>query len=65
VRVPLRYWYKVVQASLGALGLSGIFLAYRRIRRKMQHGRMQVAFGEQGAVVTRTSSATRAGGESA
>jgi glycosyltransferase involved in cell wall biosynthesis len=34
----LRYWYKIAQAGLGALGLEGVFLWYRRARRRMQHG---------------------------
>jgi len=58
VRVPLRYWYKVLQASLSALGLSGLFLAYRGARRRMQHRRSQVVFGERGAIVSRRSSST-------
>jgi glycosyltransferase involved in cell wall biosynthesis len=32
-----RYWYKVVQAVLSALGLAGMFEWYRRTRRRLQH----------------------------
>jgi glycosyltransferase involved in cell wall biosynthesis len=64
-RVPLRYWYKVLQAGLSALGLSGAFHTYRRSRRRMQHGQAQVVLGEKGAIITRTPPAARAGGERA
>jgi glycosyltransferase involved in cell wall biosynthesis len=30
-------WYKVVQAAGGAIGLSGLFLGYRKLRRSVQH----------------------------
>lgn len=33
-----RVWYKLVQALGGAIGLSHLFLAYRRSRRAVQHG---------------------------
>ncbi len=32
-----RYWFKLVQAAGGAVGLNGLFLVYRRARRKIQH----------------------------
>ncbi len=32
-----RYWYKVVQAGLSALGLAPVFEAYRRTRRRIQY----------------------------
>ncbi|MGA9533834.1 MAG: glycosyltransferase family 2 protein [Anaerolineales bacterium] len=32
-----RYWYKLVQAALSALGLSSVFMAYRRGRRRVQY----------------------------
>jgi glycosyltransferase involved in cell wall biosynthesis len=43
----LRYWYKVVQAAMGAVGLERLFLAYRRLRRRIQHGpaRLELAEG--------------------
>lgn len=34
----LKVWYKVLQASGGMIGLNSLFLAYRRIRRKVQYG---------------------------
>jgi glycosyltransferase involved in cell wall biosynthesis len=34
----LRVWYKVLQALGGMLGLNSLFLAYRRMRRKVQYG---------------------------
>ena len=40
-----RYWYKFVQAAGGALGLGDAFLGYRRIRRRLQHGRQRVDDG--------------------
>ncbi len=36
-RAVLQVWYKWVQALGGALGLSGLFLWYRRTRRQLQH----------------------------
>jgi hypothetical protein len=33
----LRYWYKIVQAAMGVAGLEGVFLWYRRTRRRLQH----------------------------
>lgn len=33
----LRIWYKALQALGGAVGLTGLFLAYRQRRRKLQH----------------------------
>jgi glycosyltransferase involved in cell wall biosynthesis len=46
-RLALRYWYKIVQAGMGAVGLEGVFLWYRRTRRRMQHGqaRLDIAGG--------------------
>jgi hypothetical protein len=38
----LRYWYKVVQAGFSAVGLSELFMAYRRLRRRLQFGNVQV-----------------------
>jgi glycosyltransferase involved in cell wall biosynthesis len=43
-----RFWYKVAQAAGGALGLGKVFLGYRRLRRKMQHGARRLAVDEQG-----------------
>ncbi len=47
VRV-LKVWYKVVQALGGALGLGGLFLAYRKLRRDLTHGSRQLIVGENG-----------------
>lgn len=33
-----RYWYKVVQAAFSAVGLSELFMIYRRTRRRLQYG---------------------------
>ena len=43
----LRYWYKILQAGMGAIGLEGVFLWYRRARRRVQHGqtRLNIADG--------------------
>jgi glycosyltransferase involved in cell wall biosynthesis len=41
----LRYWYKVVQAVGGALGLAALFDRYRRTRRRFVHRRQVVDLG--------------------
>lgn len=41
-------WYKLVQAFGGALGLSRLFLAYRRGRRKLQHHSQQLIVDQLG-----------------
>ena len=50
-RVPARYWYKWVQAGLSALGLSSLFLGYRRTRRRVQHCGSRVELDQHGAHV--------------
>ncbi len=47
-----RVWYKVIQALGGAAGLSGAFLAYRRLRRRLQHRARYLAVDQQGAFWT-------------
>ena len=47
-RSVLRLWYKVVQAAGGMLGLSGLFLSYRRARRELQNRDHQLLVTEQG-----------------
>jgi glycosyltransferase involved in cell wall biosynthesis len=32
-----KVWYKIFQAAGGAIGLSGLFLVYRQLRRRLQH----------------------------
>lgn len=46
-RLGLRYWYKIIQAGMGAVGLESVFLWYRRTRRRIQHGqtRLNIASG--------------------
>ncbi len=44
----VRAWYKVVQALGGAAGLGGLFLAYRKIRRKIQHAGKTLMVGADG-----------------
>ncbi len=44
----VRVWYKVVQALGSALGLEPAFLAYRRIRRRLQHRTQFLTFDGQG-----------------
>jgi glycosyltransferase involved in cell wall biosynthesis len=44
----LRVWYKVLQALGGTIGLSSLFLAYRRIRRKIQHGPRRLVVQDTG-----------------
>jgi len=36
-RAVLKVWYKWIQALGGALGLSGLFLGYRKARRRLSH----------------------------
>lgn len=43
-----RAWYKAVQALGGTLGLSRLFLAYRRSRRQLQHRSRQLTVDETG-----------------
>jgi glycosyltransferase involved in cell wall biosynthesis len=40
-----RYWYKVIQAAGGAIGLAGLFEGYRRVRRRLVHRRQAVDLG--------------------
>jgi glycosyltransferase involved in cell wall biosynthesis len=47
--IVIRYWYKVIQAVLSAMGLERLFLGYRRLRRRFQHGESYVMIGEHGA----------------
>jgi glycosyltransferase involved in cell wall biosynthesis len=43
----IRYWYKVIQAAGSAVGLAGLFEAYRRARRRLVHRRQTVELGRQ------------------
>ena len=43
-----RVWYKVVQALGGYIGLNRVFLAYRQVRRRAQHGARRLAVGSDG-----------------
>ena len=38
----MRYWYKVVQAGLSAIGLSGVFEWYRTTRRRITYGTQRI-----------------------
>ena len=42
-----RVWYKVIQALGGALGLGKVFLAYRSLRRRLQHRGRRLLISEQ------------------
>jgi hypothetical protein len=44
----LRVWYKVLQALGGMVGLHSLFLAYRRMRRNIQHGTKRLAVNNTG-----------------
>jgi len=44
----LRVWYKVLQALGGVIGLRSLFLIYRRMRRKIQHGNKRLVVGDAG-----------------
>jgi glycosyltransferase involved in cell wall biosynthesis len=45
----VKVWYKVLQALGGVLGLSPLFLSYRRMRRKLHYGTQRLVMGEKGA----------------
>jgi glycosyltransferase involved in cell wall biosynthesis len=47
-RVVSHAWYKVVQALGGTLGLSKLFLLYRRTRRKLTHASKQLIVTKDG-----------------
>ncbi len=47
--VALRYWYKLLQASLSALGFERMFFGYRNLRRAIQHRGAKVRVGARGA----------------
>lgn len=44
----IRYWFKVVQALGGVLGLGKIFLAHRSLRRRIRHGSRRLVVTDQG-----------------
>jgi glycosyltransferase involved in cell wall biosynthesis len=44
----LKYWYKIIQALGGVLGLDKIFLDYRISRRQIQHHSQQMRVSEKG-----------------
>jgi glycosyltransferase involved in cell wall biosynthesis len=47
-RIPLRAWRKGIQACAGSVGLMGLFLAYRRGRRKVQFSKKQLRVSGDG-----------------
>jgi hypothetical protein len=47
-RIGFRYWYKAIQASLSAAGLERLFIGYRNIRRRLQHGDRHMVMTDQG-----------------
>jgi glycosyltransferase involved in cell wall biosynthesis len=47
-RAVFSVWYKWVQALGGVLGLGGMFLRYRKIRRKLQHQQQKLVVDNQG-----------------
>jgi glycosyltransferase involved in cell wall biosynthesis len=50
----LRFWYKIVQAAMGAVGLERLFLGYRRARRRLQHGPARLDLSEGAPRLVRT-----------
>jgi hypothetical protein len=44
----LKYWYKIIQALGGAIGLDKVFLGYRIKRRLIQHHSQQMRVSEKG-----------------
>lgn len=51
--VALRYWYKGLQALAGRLGAAPAFLAYRRLRRRVQNPSAFVEVGPRGGRLVR------------
>lgn len=51
----IRVWYKVLQALGGIIGMSSLFLAYRRIRRRVQHGSKHLVVNNVGVFWTNRS----------
>ena len=47
-RAVLKVWYKWVQALGGALGLSGLFLGYRQVRRRLSHHEQRLVVDQDG-----------------
>jgi hypothetical protein len=47
-----RVWFKVLQALGGALGLGSLFMAYRRLRRKLLHHSRQLVVNENGVYLS-------------
>lgn len=46
--VVLKYWYKIIQAGMGAVGLEKGFLWYRRARRRLQHADARLVWSGDG-----------------
>jgi glycosyltransferase involved in cell wall biosynthesis len=44
----LHYWYKILQALAATLGLGRLLLAYRRLRRRVQHRTRRLVVTDQG-----------------
>lgn len=44
----LKYWYKILQAIGGTIGLERLFLAYRRYRRRFQYHGQRLLVSEEG-----------------
>jgi glycosyltransferase involved in cell wall biosynthesis len=49
--VVFRYWYKVIQAALSAVGLEALFFTYRRTRRRLRYISDFVVIGDHGAML--------------
>jgi glycosyltransferase involved in cell wall biosynthesis len=47
-RAVLKVWYKWVQALGGAMGLSGLFLGYRKARRRLSHHDQRLVVDQTG-----------------
>ncbi len=47
-KTVFRVWYKVVQALGGVIGLGGLFLFYRNLRRKMVHQKKRLVVDQNG-----------------
>jgi len=48
LRIALKYWYKILQAFGGTIGLEKLFLTYRSSRRRFQHHAQRLLVSKEG-----------------
>jgi glycosyltransferase involved in cell wall biosynthesis len=49
----LHFWYKIIQAAMGLIGLERLFLWYRSARRRAQHGSLRLDLNEEAPRIVR------------